>query len=60
MPQPLGSPGGQTGTGIALVLLLTAGVAEDAFACVVATTPVRARTRTKARMRIFILGFLFG
>jgi hypothetical protein len=55
MPQPLGSLGGQLGTGIALVLLAIAVVlAVEPLAEVVAIAPVTARAITRLRMIIFI------
>ena len=53
MPQPLGSFGGQVGTGIALVLVRLA-VAEAVFGWVEANIPVRARGRTMARTMFFM------
>ena len=55
MPQPLGSFGGQLGTGAALVLAtLTVALAEDALAQVVAIAPVTARAMTRVRTIIFM------
>jgi hypothetical protein len=59
MPQPLGSFGGQLGTGTALVLAtLTVALAEDALAQVVAIAPVTARAMTRLRTMIFMIGSL--
>jgi hypothetical protein len=55
MPQPLGSPGGHRGTGIALTLPLTA-VAE-LLMWVEAKAPVTTSERTKARTRFFMVYF---
>jgi LDH2 family malate/lactate/ureidoglycolate dehydrogenase len=61
MPQPLGSPGGQLGMGIALVLeMLTVVLAEETFAEVVAIAPVKARAMTRVRTIIFMVWLPFG
>jgi hypothetical protein len=58
IPQALGSSGAQTGTGSMLVrvaVTLFWVVAEEVW--VVAATPVRTRTTTKARTICFIMGY---
>src|ERR1700738_5553721 len=59
IPQAFGSSGGQVGTGMALVLAAETLVCAEAVAMwVEATAPVRARTTTNARTRVFILFLL--
>lgn len=58
MPQPLGSLGGQLGTGTALVLemiILLEAFAEEIW--LEAAKPVRARTTTKARTMFFMMEY---
>jgi hypothetical protein len=55
IPQAAGSSGGQVGIGMALVLAgVTLVWAEAEAIRVEAAAPVRARTTTNARMRIFM------
>lgn len=60
MPQPVGSFGGQRGTGIALVLAAeTAAWALEPLE-VVAIAPVSARQTTKLRTMIFMMKLPLG
>ena len=57
-PQPSGTPGGQVGVGIALVLAVTVAFAGVAETTEVATAPVTARAITRLRTMTFMVFLL--